>query len=260
MKKAMIVLLTSAALLAGCGASDSSASPVSLKETSYPKSAPASYQSFVQVEGDRIIHHSFSELEAASELIVVGEFAEDTQQEATYKYSEEFGKDILTDAVSRNVIAVSKVIKGEAPDRINISQRYGISDSGELTAFSGLPPMKKGDKRIFFLKYDKENDTYWCEGDFTGRYPVPDEKLLAAANEISEAQTELDKWTEEHRSEISDSGYTPEQQEKVDSLEARITTALAPFSPADLDVLDSKDLRLKAGIYAEVVKAYRDSF
>lgn len=133
----------------------------------------------VRVEADRIVYRNISELTAAAELIVIGEYAEETEQALEYEYSAEFGKEILTNAVSENVISVKKVLKGELPDEpIKISQRYGIlDDPNQLVTFSKMTPMEKGAEWIFFLYYDEIGGTYWCAGDYTGRYPVPNEKL-----------------------------------------------------------------------------------
>lgn len=134
---------------------------------------PSADREVVRMETDRIVYRNISELTDAAELIVIGEYAKETEQ--TLKY--EAG--IFTDAVSENVISVKKVLKGELPDKpIKISQRYGIlEDQNQLVTFSNMTPMEKGAEWIFFLYYDEIGGTYWCAGDYTGRYPVPDEKL-----------------------------------------------------------------------------------
>lgn len=148
----------------------------------------------VHMEGDRIVYWNLPELTAAADLIVIGEYAEETEQALEYEYSAEFGKEILTGAVSENVIAVKRVLKGEPIDEpIKISQRYGIlDDRDQLVTFSGMTPMEKGSEWIFFLYYDEKGDTYWCAGDYTGRYPVPNEKLRALCGRLGdELETSL---------------------------------------------------------------------
>ncbi len=143
---------------------------------------PPADREVVRMEGDRIVYRNISELTDAAELIVIGEYAKETEQ--TLKY--EAG--IFTDAVSENVISVKKVLKGELPDEpIKISQRYGIlEDQNQLVTFSQMTPMKKGAEWIFFLYYDEIGDTYWCAGDYTGRYPVPDEKLCMLCGRLGD--------------------------------------------------------------------------
>lgn len=162
-------------------------------------SASAEEREIVRVEGDRIVYRNISDLTAAAELVVIGEYAQETEQALEYEYSSEFGKEILTDAVSENVISVKKVLKGELPDEpIKISQRYGIlDDPNQLVTFSEMTPMEKGAEWIFFLYYDEIGDTYWCAGDYTGRYPVPNEQILSVCDRFTGVTEERNQWLSE---------------------------------------------------------------
>ncbi|MCM1334163.1 MAG: hypothetical protein NC084_00820 [Bacteroides sp.] len=171
----------------------------------------------VRVEGDRIVYRSLSELTAAADLIVIGEYAEETEQELEYEYSAEYGKEILIDATSENTVAVKSVLKGELPEKpIRISQRYGVVDDlDQLVTFSEMTPMEKGTEWIFFLYYDEKGDTYWCAGDYTGRYPVPNEKISSVCARAVSVREERDQWLGEKKtipeslieSKISEGGY-----------------------------------------------------
>ncbi|MDD6058896.1 MAG: hypothetical protein PUB97_00765 [Ruminococcus sp.] len=179
MKKTFFAVLSAVVLsssLYGCG----SEKAVSTAEPS----------EVVQVECDRVVYRSLEELEKASDLVVIGEYSADAKQNISYEYSEQFGKDIMVDAVSTGNITVKKVLKGDTNKKVlNISQRYGTDDKNRLITFSEMTPMKKGDEWIFFLYYDESTDTYWCSGDYTGRYPVPDAELDSICKAYS-AQTE----------------------------------------------------------------------
>lgn len=48
-----------------------------------------------------------------------------------------------------------------------------------------MTPMNKGEQWIFFLSYDEINETYWCTGDYTGRHPVPNEKIISICDDAS---------------------------------------------------------------------------
>lgn len=163
------------------------------------KDDPPADREVVRMETDRIVYWNLPELTAAADLIVIGEYGKETEQTLEYEYSAEFGKEILTDAVSENVISIKKVLKGELPDEpIKISQRYGIlEDRNRLVTFSNMTPMEKGAEWIFFLYYDEIGDTYWCAGDYTGRYPVPNEKILSVCDRIERVTEERDQWLSE---------------------------------------------------------------
>lgn len=140
----------------------------------------------VQVQGDRVVYRTLPELIAASDLVVIGEYARQTEQELTYEYSDLFQKDILVDTLSANEISVLKVLKGNVQigDILTISQRYSILEAeNQVVTFSDMTPMNQGDRWIFFLIYDELGDTYWCTGDCDGRYPLPDEEITELCQE-----------------------------------------------------------------------------
>lgn len=134
---------------------------------------PTDGMEIVQAGGDRMIYTSLPELEAASDVIVIAEFAEN----ATQTLTPENGINLI-DAVSVNSIVVCDTLSGEimaVSSHPTVSQRYGVlEEQNKLVTFSGLTPMNKGDKWIFFLSYDEQNNTYWVEGDTSGRYPLPE--------------------------------------------------------------------------------------
>lgn len=262
--KKTVILAIAVLLLTGCNSSSgvtdpekatsspelSSAETASEEGTEYPKTAPTEYKTVKKVDEDRVIYYDINDLSEASDLIVIGEFCEDTCQNCDAPGT------FAADAVSSNVINVRKVLKGEAAETVKISQKYCISTDGELLTFSELTPMKKGDTWLFFLSYDAQNDTYWCAGDFTGRYPLPDDTLRSAAEDLSQAARERDQWIAEHSDEISDSGYTPEQQTVIDGFASRMAAACEGITPEQLGLLDDGQLMLKLGLYSGILAAF----
>lgn len=183
-----VALLTATA--SGCTPNNSSLTNSANSMTEANKDSKTTEPEVVLVEGDRIIYNDLTSLVNASDLVVIGKFIQDTEQNIEYTYSEEFGKDIVTDATSTNIILVEKVLAGETDEKeLKISQRYGlVEDTNQLIVFSEMTPMNNGDEWIFFLYYDEVYDTYWCAGDYTGRYPVPsNDATISKENSISAA-------------------------------------------------------------------------
>ena len=181
MKRLIIPVIIIVMLMPGCSTA-----------SSIDKSEPE----VIRVEGDRIVYSDLKSLTAASELIVIGEYADDTEQNLKYEYSERYKKDVLMDAVSTNTIHVKKILKG-SPDKkeLKISQRYGTEEErNALVTFSSMTPMKKGEEWIFFLYYDAVNDTYWCAGDYSGRYPLPEGAVLEACKKAKKIRSEYADW------------------------------------------------------------------
>lgn len=149
----------------------------------------------IHVEGDRIIYNNLTELMNASDLVIIGEYCKNTEQLIEYSFSDVFNKNIITDITSCNSISVEKVLKGNTDEKtIKISQRYGIDENQDkLITFSEMTPMNKGEQWIFFLSYDEINKIYWCSGDYTGRYPVPNEKINSICDEASTLIKERNK-------------------------------------------------------------------
>lgn len=129
---------------------------------------------FVQLEQNRIVFDSLSELEEASDIIVVGEIIDDPVTESETVYNEYFEKDFFSNITSYSTIEVKQVLSGDVKvgDKIKIAQYCGVLENQFIT-FSEMTPMLKGDTWIFFLmpSYDT-NDIYWCTGDSDGRYPL----------------------------------------------------------------------------------------
>lgn len=160
----------------------------------------------VQVHADRIVYKNLNELINAADVVVIGEFCKKTEQSLEYTFDEELKKDIISNTISQNVISVKKILKGDVVDpTIKVSQRYGIDENqNKLITFSELTPMKEADEWIFFLYYDKVYDTYWCAGDYTGRYPVPNEEILHIYENVKNIVNKRNEWLDT-KEKIADS-------------------------------------------------------
>lgn len=160
----------------------------------------------INIDTDRAIYSGLDELLYASDIVVLGKFCSDTEQELFYEYSDEYGKDTLVDAVSTNYISVSKVLYGDSDaSQIKVSQRYGVLDERkEIITFSSMLPMKKNDEWIFFLYYDKDNDTYWCTGDYCGRMPVYNDKIKDETQKYIQYQKDLDELLQRNKNISND--------------------------------------------------------
>ncbi len=154
---------------------------------------PAEGMEVTVTEPDRIVYYTLPELEADSDIIVVGEYVEIPTRQLT----PESGI-FLSDAVSRSEIRVTEVLQGDgisAGDRLAVTQRYGVlEDENRLVSFSGLTPMNKGDSWIFFLNYDEESSAYWCTGDVGGRYPLPEGEAAEIYRKAAEMIKSRDEW------------------------------------------------------------------
>lgn len=160
----------------------------------------------INVETDRAIYTSLDELLDASDIVVLGKFCSDTTQELSYENNEESGKGTVADAVSTNNISISKVLYGNTDaSQIKVSQRYGVLDeSKEIITFSSMLPMEKNDEWIFFLYYDKDNDTYWCTGDYCGRMPIYNDKVKEETEKYTKYKKDLDELLQQNKSISND--------------------------------------------------------
>lgn len=197
-KKIIILLVISSILLIACQKEKAVVSGDQRKTSTSESSVDNNLRpddlsdyEVVRVHGSRILFDNLSDLEGASELIIIGQ-VQDTQQQLDYEYSSEYGKDILMDATSYSKVKVLKVLSGDIDtDEVVVKHECGVlEEEKQLVTFSEMTPLEKGDVWIFFLyeeflEEDAEDvdedflqNTYWCTGDYTGRYPMPDESLL----------------------------------------------------------------------------------
>lgn len=113
-------------------------------------------------------YDSLVSLEEESDLIVIGEFTDDSHQL--------FDPKEPNTGSSYNKFRVDKVVKGRCSEgeEIIICQD-GVVGGGKFYYTDNYTPMVKGDKWIYFLmKF--ENVGYYVSVHHTGRYPVPGEE------------------------------------------------------------------------------------
>lgn len=171
MKKfiSIIAALTLCAALTGCNGISENSGKRSFEGLKLVKTSEGAYTI------NRV--KSFEDLEERSELIVVGEFIDDSEICFTRsQYLAMFEKECLIEVVSSCPMKITKVLAGDANvgDVVNVLQKEGVDDDQFITD-SPLTPMQKGDEWLFCLRLNTDErvgDGYWCVGDERGRYPT----------------------------------------------------------------------------------------
>lgn len=126
---------------------------------------------------------SYIKLAIQSDLIIAGQFADDTHQtqdpEQIHSSSLSYWSEQRSDEGSYNYLSVERVLKGDIDvgDHVLIRQETSLNINGAngYTAFAEdlLTPMVKGDSWIYFLKKG-EDGIYTPVNGPQGRYPMPD--------------------------------------------------------------------------------------
>ncbi|MBD5383809.1 MAG: M23 family metallopeptidase [Ruminococcaceae bacterium] len=120
---------------------------------------------------DRIVYDDLITLEEESDLIVFGEFVDDPHQCVD---PEDNGYFDDTLSYSYNKLKIDRVVKG---DRIEGEEILicgnGIVHDGNFYYLCCFMPMVKGDKWIYFLRWNSDKNYYSTVGFEEARYPVP---------------------------------------------------------------------------------------
>lgn len=228
----------------------------------------------VRISTDRAVYSTLDELEAAAELVIIGRVSGRPQTEITREYSEEFGRDIVRTVQSTVSVEVEQVLRGEDVDKVEVSQRCGyIPEDGQLVTASAMTPMERGGRWIMFLYKGAHSGTYWCAGDSSGRYPLPNDGLDAAVCAVQSIADGRDKLFAEHtplsESEMdaaAESGLyimpnggefyalSAQELEQYLAIEERIAQETGNISPEDFDVYESADIDLM--LYKDILDEY----
>ncbi|MCL2052696.1 MAG: hypothetical protein FWG91_13370 [Lachnospiraceae bacterium] len=115
----------------------------------------------------------------SADLIVIGEFCEETDIIVRYEYNNILGKDVWTDGTAVGKLRITRVLKGDKKkgDIITIGQHYFFDEeNNDLITYSELTPMHKGDRWIYFLR--GWGDHYSAAGDYDSRYPLPNKDIM----------------------------------------------------------------------------------
>ncbi len=258
MKKLVIYsLLLSALLMSGCAA-----------QGGIPADAEV-----VRLAADRAVYHTLDELEAASELVIIGRVSGSPDTEITREYSEEFGRDIVRTVQSTVSVEVEQVLKGESADKIEVSQRCGyVPEDNQIVTSSAMTPMQSGDRWIMFLYKGAHSGTYWCAGDSSGRYPLPNDGLDAAVSAVQSIADGRGEIFAEHtplsesEMDAAESGLyimpnggefyalNAQELEQYLAIEERIAQETGNISPEDFGVYESADINLM--LYNDILDEY----
>lgn len=142
------------------------------------------YQAFTIWDNEDTYAKSYKELAAQSDLIVAGEFADNTHQ--TQDPDKIYHSDPEIEDLALNYLRVENVIKGDikAGQYVLINQGVLISAGGDnavqINSGDRLTPMFKGDRWIYFLK--KIGDCYEPVNGPQGRYPMPESNNVDVSN------------------------------------------------------------------------------
>lgn len=177
-------------------------------EAKYPESAKyqykGDYSEFTKFDAMAIVDYaklydSYRDLLNDCDVAVVGQFIDDPWQDIDSDDQTEIGSFNYN---SYNRFKINKILGGsgcgtvlEGSDVI-ISQNYAIK-GGSFYSYSKLTPMLKGDRWVYFLKFNEKNGTYYSLNDYMGRFPDPgyclvydrDPDLRESANQFLPAMT-----------------------------------------------------------------------
>jgi hypothetical protein len=116
-----------------------------------------------------------------AEVVVIGEFVEDTADTTVYHYDENLKRDVMGFPASKNMVKVIAVLSGDVKkgDLLPVQQGTIIytdteTNSQQIITMSGLTPMVKGQQWIFILGRDVKDADFGYVGDVRGRYPLPE--------------------------------------------------------------------------------------
>lgn len=228
----------------------------------------------VRISTDRATYHTLDELEAAAELVIIGRVSGRPQTEITREYSEEFGRDIVREVQTTVTVEVEQVLRGEDVDKVEVSQRCGyIPEDGQLVTSSAMTPMQSGDRWIMFLYRGDNSGTYWCAGDSSGRYPLPNGGLDAAISAVQSiadgrcgifaehtplSESEMDAAAESGLYIMPNGGefyaLNAQELEQYLAIEERIAQETGNISPEDFGVYESADIDLV--LYKDILDEY----
>jgi hypothetical protein len=144
------------------------------------------------------------------DLVVIGEFVGETRVGYRNHFHEGLEEDVIISTESFNQFLITEVLRGdvEVGDIITVAQTESFDEqSGVLSSSDNLTPMNKGDRWIYFLKYDNYVDAYFSAGFADGRYPLPDGQIMSVmrswSREIDKIDEDLknnniNKWSRMH--------------------------------------------------------------
>jgi hypothetical protein len=155
---------------------------------------------FLNTSGDRIVYRDLEQMLDPAwdiELVVIGEFVEETKTEITYEYFDYLEKEIRADANAYGQLRILEVLSGDIKvgETITVVKRYAIDkDNNEFISYSESTPMHKGDRWIYFLIQNKDEPfegTYYSAGGPQGRHPVPNADIMRVVENSSKKTNEI---------------------------------------------------------------------
>jgi hypothetical protein len=143
------------------------------------------------------------ELDKSADLVIIGEFIDDTRfEQGAQRPRNPNNPDEIFEGVSTmayNRMEIIEVLQGNASvgDIITVAQRYSFENTdehGEFFSRDGLTPMHKGDRWLYFLIYNEDNNYYESAGMTDGRHPLPTAEIITIAEEFNSAFSAREQW------------------------------------------------------------------
>ncbi len=151
----------------------------------------------VNVACNRMLYESLEGVEEEATIIVEAEAGNVLDQVVSSFYDSTFQKDLPSAGYTRRELKIEKVHQGDVNvgDKIVLMQDYFIwtntDNIKQLISLTGLKPMKKGEKYLLFLAWDKNKEGYYAVGDFQGVYPLEDTTVKSKEGSVA-AKRELE--------------------------------------------------------------------
>ena len=257
MKKVAVIMLT-LALTVGLSACSSHEKVTNNVENStihltHTNVNEAEIADVIIVHGDRLVFPTLELLlEWGTDLVVIGEFTEETDTKFDYSYDERFNMEVVVDAFAHNQMRIVEVLNGdiEVGKYITMFQRYSFEERDEgtvLISFGELTPMNKGDRWIYFLKHE---DT---AGQFSGmyysnyRFPVPNPEMIDVKSELIPLNKKMGEFMGRELNEEEMAELEP-LLVKWDNITGRVdTSSLGMFNRNGFNF----------GLYAEIIEHFQ---
>ncbi|MCL1831603.1 MAG: hypothetical protein FWG45_01675 [Oscillospiraceae bacterium] len=211
MKYTVIGVLTIAMLLVACSNTETSILPTDTEMGSQVKQITdvrvvQSDYSLLDPDGKPVTSTTF-EMLLRSDLVVIGEFIEESQGEISQWY-DDYGTPSQGLPHSFNRLRVIEVLQGniEVGEIVTIDESYAVDKNGVLLTLGSRTPMNRDDRWIFFLTHFEgaveyyeainhklgvsiaESEPIYGARMDAGKYPIPNSDILKTMNKRSSSR------------------------------------------------------------------------
>jgi len=134
----------------------------------------------INIASNKRLYSSLNEVEKKATIIVEVEAGNALDQVVSTFYDSKIQKEMPSAGYTKRELKITKVYQGDVNvgDKIILLHDYFIWENSDkikqLISISDYKPMKKGDKYLLFLAWDKGKEGYYVVGDYQGIYPLED--------------------------------------------------------------------------------------